>query len=280
MASEAFAKAPQDNVKLIDATTAGILATVNDFEIHQRVKFWEVLTQGWIEQSNTYDVFDATTGAHLFIVQEHSDDCERCFCAPAHSLHASFKLVNGINRTWSTTVDIHGMPTAFTADRVGCCTRPCLGCFICSDACKDGVYVHAGNSPTPPGTSIGPVETTIGYATQPDCGGCFTPTINLYHRVSQGGGFESFAPMAKVEGPTLFGGCSELCCDSTFHVSRMDAGNEQRKLKLGDLATITKRKPRGCGSIAREMFTDSDVFTMKFKEGISLTPQQKVSCLL
>lgn len=285
-AADAFAKSAQDNVKLIDAQTAGILATVNDFTINQRVKFWETLSGGCFEQKNTYDVFDSNTKAHLFIVQEDSHDCARLFCAPAHSLHARFKLVNAVDRLWATSwfkmaqdlckatapwptpafwearraceqagtqpclagrgpraaratlpvpalnlavlalsprwatgAEIDEMPTAFTADRVGCCTKPFLGCWICCEACKDGVYVHAGEPPLPPGMIAAPADNTIGYATQPDCGGYFTPTINLHERVAPGTGYEGFVPLAKVEGPCVFGGCSELCGDSWLKVA-------------------------------------------------------------
>lgn len=218
-AADAFAKSAQDNIKLIDAQTAGILATVNDFTINQRVKFWETLSGGCFEQKNTYDVFDSNTKAHLFIVQEDSHDCARLFCAPAHSLHARFKLVNAVDRLWATGAEIDEMPTAFTADRVGCCTKPFIGCWICCEACKDGVYVHAGEPPLPPGMIAAPADNTIGYATQPDCGGYFTPTINLHERVAPGTGYEGFVPLAKVEGPCVFGGCSELCGDSWLKVA-------------------------------------------------------------
>ena len=85
MGVEAMASTKADLVRILDANTAGILATVNNFTIKQRVKWWEALTQGCIEQANTYDVIDDRTGAHLFIAQEYSEDCNRCCCAPHHS---------------------------------------------------------------------------------------------------------------------------------------------------------------------------------------------------
>uniref|UniRef100_A0A3B4X114 Phospholipid scramblase n=1 Tax=Seriola lalandi dorsalis TaxID=1841481 RepID=A0A3B4X114_SERLL len=245
-AKEAYTNTAGDKVKLIDSATAGILATVDDFTIRQRVKFWEALSQGCFEQSNTYDVFDAH-GNHLFIVQEQSDDCERCCCAPYHSLQARFKLVNSTQRVWKTRGEIETLPTAFTADRVGCCAKPCLGCFICTDDCKDGLWVHAGDAQVPTGTTFAPLEHTVGYATQPSCGA------------------EGFEPLAKVEGPCCWGGCSELCFSSEFLVSTM--GRE------------TENRPRDCGSFAKEMFTDSDIFTMAFKPGHNLSPQQKATMM-
>jgi hypothetical protein len=92
-----------DRVPLIDATTAGILANVNNFKIKQRTSLLEAATQGWIEMSNSYDVFDAANGVHLFTVLEqrcanphnatssirqHCGGALSCaWCAP-HSLHA------------------------------------------------------------------------------------------------------------------------------------------------------------------------------------------------
>jgi len=276
-AKEAYTNTAGDKVKLIDSATAGILATVDDFTIRQRVKFWEALSQGCFEQSNTYDVFDAH-GNHLFIVQEQSDDCERCCCAPYHSLQARFKLVNSTQRVWKTRGEIETLPTAFTADRVGCCAKPCLGCFICTDDCKDGLWVHAGDAQVPTGTTFAPLEHTVGYATQPSCGGFFVPTVNLMHR-DRPGGAEGFEPLAKVEGPCCWGGCSELCFSSEFLVSTMGRETENAKLQLGDLAVITKQRPRDCGSFAKEMFTDSDIFTMAFKPGHNLSPQQKATMM-
>ena len=53
--------------------------------INQHVKLAEAITGGCIEQANTYTVFNAETGRPVFIVQEISDGCTRCCCAPVHS---------------------------------------------------------------------------------------------------------------------------------------------------------------------------------------------------
>ena len=37
---------PMDQVPLLDANTAGVLAAVNSFKVQQRVKFWEGLSGG------------------------------------------------------------------------------------------------------------------------------------------------------------------------------------------------------------------------------------------
>ena len=72
-----------DAVPLIDGQTAGILQAINSFTIKQRVRWGEALTQGCIEQSNVYDIYDATNGNHVFVAVERSENCSRCCCAPA-----------------------------------------------------------------------------------------------------------------------------------------------------------------------------------------------------
>ena len=70
-----------DAVPLIDGQTAGILQAVNSFKIKQRVRWGEALTQGCIEQSNVYDIYDATNGNHVFVAVERSEGCVRRRCA-------------------------------------------------------------------------------------------------------------------------------------------------------------------------------------------------------
>ena len=283
MATQAFQVGAQDQVPLLDLQTASILATINSFEVKQRVKFWEALTGGCCEQTNTYDFFDVATGTHVFVAQEQSEDLLRFCCAPYHSLSVKFKLVNSARmdeqgRAWMSKDEIYNLPTSFTLDREGCPNKPCLSCLICNDRCKDGYTMHAGEPFDLPKGTIG--EATFAYASQPKCGGYFTPTVNVFSRTQPGGGPEAFAPLFKVEGPCIFGGCSELCCSSTFQVSAITKPDQiDQALKLGDVAIIKKTKPKGMCDCVREAFSDSDHFTVTFREGIGLTPQQKASMM-
>ena len=283
MATQAFQVGAQDQVPLLDLQTASILATINSFEVKQRVKFWEALTGGCCEQTNTYDFFDVATGTHVFVAQEQSEDLLRFCCAPYHSLSVKFKLVNSARmdeqgRAWMSKDSIYDLPTSFTLDREGCPNKPCLSCLICNDRCKDGYTMHAGEPFDLPKGTIG--DATFAYASQPKCGGYFTPTVNVFSRTQPGGGPEAFAPLFKVEGPCIFGGCSELCCSSTFQVSGMSKPDQiDQALKLGDVAIIKKTKPKGMCDCVREAFSDSDHFTVTFREGIGLTPQQKASMM-
>ena len=36
------------------------------------------------------------------------------------------------------------LQTSMTMEREGCFSKPCLGCCICSDSCKNDMYLHAG----------------------------------------------------------------------------------------------------------------------------------------
>ena len=279
MMEQALQIGAQDQVPLLDPETAGILATVNSFRVNQRVKFWEAFSGGCCEQANTYDFFDADTETHLFIAQEVSEDCPRCCCAPQHSLRVEFKSVNASTRKWASKHEISGMPTVMTLEREGCFPKPCLGCCILNDACKDGMSMYAGPpSEVAPG-SVAVTDMTFAYATQPKCGGYNTPSVNIFSRTTAGDQESGFVPLAKVEGPMCFGGCSELCVDSTFKVSSLTSEELDAKIGKADLAKITKKRPKGPCACGKELFTDSDTFTVQYVQGVGLTPQQKAAMM-
>ena len=50
-----------------------------------QVRWGEAITQGWIEQSNVYDIYDATNGNHVFVAVERSEGGVRRRCAHAHA---------------------------------------------------------------------------------------------------------------------------------------------------------------------------------------------------
>ena len=47
----------------------------------------------------------------------------------------------------------------------------------------------------------------------------------------------------------------------------------------GDLAMLTKTRPKGPCACTRELFTDSDNFDVDYSENMGLTPQQKASMM-
>jgi len=273
---------PQDQVKLLDATTAGILASVDDFTIKQRVKWWEAFSFGCFEQRNTYDVFDEKTGTHLFIAQEVSEDCARCCCAPLHTLRVEFYLVNNPERQWLKANAESNFPLVMTLDRDGCCgSKPFICCFACGDGCKDKMVVHAGPQPREILGKNEVNDSTIAIIDQPACGGYCHPAFTLNSRMQPSGTeAESFKPIVEMKGPCFFGGCSELCCESEFLFSSIDCGSQASQRKsIGDLAVLKKKKPRDCSGCARELFTDSDHYQLSYKPDKGLTPQQKAGMM-
>lgn len=270
-----------DPVPLIDNLTASVLSATNDFTIVQRPSFTEALCPA-CERSNIYDVYDGVTGMHLFIAKERSGVCVRVCCAPSHALFVEFKSVAGLNLNPMVThqMDVDTMPTVLTMEREGCMGKPCLGCCACGAHCKDGMYLHAGSvgEEAAVGTLRSAHPQCVGFATQPTLAGGFTPTLNIMER--SGGGASSFAPLAKVEGPTCFGGCMELCYSSKFTLSSMrSAAQLNQTLKLGNLGQIVKRKPNDLDGALREAVTDADVYTLSISPAAGLAPQQKATLL-
>lgn len=262
-----------DPVPMIDAQTAGILHATNKFRVKQRFSWMEGLSQGACEQQNVYDIWDDTTGANVFTAVEESDGFTRCCCAPHHSFKVKFKP----GAAGQPRAVLENVPAMMTMEREGCCGKWGLGCCACSEDCKDGFFLHAGDVAGEAGSMKMGSGRVIGFATQPKLGGGMTPTINVMERLDEAG--SQWGAMAKIEGPTIFGGCSELCCDSAWPVSKMEASAFETKLKVGDFATITKRKPKDCMSAVQEATTDSDQFTIEFNESVSLAPQQKALML-
>ena len=82
---------------------------------------------------------------------------------------------------------------------------------------------------------------------------------------------------ASVVGPTLFGGCSENCCNVPFGVKRVNKDGSV-SVDVGNIATITKLKPKSLTGAIREMLTDSDMFQFEIHDP-SVTPQQRASLL-
>lgn len=60
-------------------------------------------------------------------------------------------------------------------EREGCCSKPCLGGFVCMDCCANEAFVHAGSVVQPDGKPGGagklPKDRVIGRAKVPILGG-------------------------------------------------------------------------------------------------------------
>jgi hypothetical protein len=188
-----------------------------------------------------------------------------------------FKLSVRVPPQLIFATDVDAMPISMTMEREGMPSKPCLGCCVCAPGCKDGMYLHAG----PVGEAAGPgSRNCVGFATQPSWGGGFVPTLNVMERANGGANAANvWNALAKVEGPTCFGGCSELCFSSKFGVSKFSAGQVDAAVKSADLATIVKRKPHDLAGAMREAATDADLYTLQLNPAANLAPQQKAILL-
>jgi hypothetical protein len=79
-------------------------------------------------------------------------------------------------------------------------------------------------------------------------------------------------PWGKVEGPCIFGGCSEYCCDFEFQTSFFSSNT-----RAGDAALITKRKPTSLAQAVTETISDADNYTIEYNPEAKLTVTQKLS---
>jgi len=224
--------------------------------VQQKFSLAEAVSMGMCEVSNKYIVLNQESGEKMFDVAEKSSGCNRCCCAPFHSFTLQFRPAGA---------DKESAPV-MTMERQGCCAK-WLCCCICCDMCRGGHNLHVGYVDHEKIGEI-PRDSIIGYTSQPTCGGVFTPTIFVMDGNALGA-----EPFAKMEGPMCFGGCTELCCDFQFPISKF--GSEK---KTGDLAVVTKLKPKSFKDAAKEALGDSDMYSMEFKDS-SLTANQKATLL-
>jgi len=288
---------PVSTATLLDPRTVEVLSRMDSFFIQQRIRMVEAVSGGCIEQQNVYDVFDHETKKRIMIIKEESDGCSRCCCSPDHSIFVRFyhvgsdapELQPGQTVDWS--YEPNGDPF-MTFEREGCdccckglCPKPCLCCFSCGDGCRQVGTLHAGDLTGRPGEAHGKRERAklIGETIQPVGGGGFKPIMQLMDRADPNETTGRSELFAATRGPCLFGGCSKLCCSSEFGqavASDQDFGNvsKMHQLNFGNFASITKLKPKTMAQGAREMFTDSDLYDVQFKNP-SITPQQKANIL-
>ena len=160
-------------------------------------------------------------------------------------------------------------------EREGCCSKPCTGGLVCIDCCAQESFVHAGAVPGVEGGQAGklPKDRVIGRMKQPvPFAGGLTPTIQIMDRA-----LTTDEHWASLTGPTLFGGCSENCCNVPFGVKRVNKDGSVA-VDVGHIATITKLKPKSLTGAIREMLTDSDMFQFEVHDP-SVTPQQRATLL-
>lgn len=282
---------------LLDPQVVEVLSRMDSFFIQQRVRMGEALTCGCWEQVNVYDVFDHETNKRIMIIEEESDDWSRFCCSPDHSVMVKFYLVGddapelqpGAKVDWSYKPSGDAF---MTFEREGCdccCTGPCpkpwIGCFACGEGCRQTGALYAGSLEGKPGEKMGQRERTklLGETVQPFGGGGFRPVMQIMDRDNDYDVEGKTSMFSAVRGPCLFGGCAALCFDFDFSIAKADESMKEdcktiHKQNFGDFASITKIKPKSLAQGAREFFTDSDLFDVKFNAK-EVTPQQKANIL-
>mmetsp|Transcript_19408 Transcript_19408/g.40513 ORF Transcript_19408/g.40513 Transcript_19408/m.40513 type:complete len:396 (-) Transcript_19408:285-1472(-) len=209
------------------------------------------------EQQNIYNIYDETNGGiHILQANEKSDTCTRLCCNPAHSLMVEISDARDPEDV-IVTMERPGLDC-------GICAKPCLPCFVCMPACGEEVTLHGGRVKGPAGNVEAPAPMAMmrqGSAFESP----FNPKIEIKPAVQQVGGEDV---TLSITGPTFFGGCSELCCRSSFPVTNSKGENAGQ---------ITKMPPRNFCSCLDEIATDSDTYIVDFSEGSC--PEDKAAIL-
>lgn len=251
--------------RIIDEISAS-----HDFYIEQKLRWVEALTQGCCEQANKYKVHTGSEagGKNIFNVMETSDGFMRCCCAPGHTFKLHVVDVNapmGSSGDWEVN---ENLPTLL--EREGCCGK-WLCCWTCNETCQNNAKVYPNTDPQ---------QIKFDFE-EKLCNGC-KPEIVMY--VSDCPNFNGERiPIAIIQGPSCFGGCSEACVDSHFNISQIDPNTMAplSESQIGDIAKINKRHPEGCGELVTECCTDVDKFNINFQANYiyNRDPNFKLACM-
>jgi len=217
----------------------------------------------------------------VFIMEEESDCCCRMCCATCQPMtlklyHADPVVQKGdeccgkvLNMRYSKDPKPENQTPIASFDRPGCGTK-CLGSgmpVLCA-CCQDEVFMFAGNQVGAPG-KLSEGGGYIATSVQPCCGGGCTPTLELSEH---GVGAPAEAPYAWIEGPTCFGGCKDLFCQTPFMIS-------SQKGKSGDIGSIIKLVPESMLEMCCAMCTDVDGYEISVNPEAKMTDTQKLNFL-
>ena len=265
--------ADKGNSKFMQA--AAKLAKLESCYVRQELTLLEALSLGCCEQKNLYSVYpsqaESETKDRLLLSMEEAPFWTYCCCKPGHSFF--LRILDGQE---ANTMTKDNLPeTLVTLERPGCvccpplcclCASPkpflCQTCFTCGKNCADEIIVHEGDVITEK-SEPGKVEApnVVGMVRQPPCGGGgLHPTFEIFYGT---GADDDAEPIANLRGPTCFGGCSEVCCDTPYNVSR---GRTQEN----DFGKVTRVR----GKWYVELCTDVDQYAIEFDP--SATPEEKL----
>lgn len=294
----------------------GILQTAHTISIRQHVKVLpkKCLTcPPCVRQANTYSVFAGVGNnaeAEFLRIDEVSEDWNRCCCAPYHPMTLEARqyipgpgdygssdamhIGADLARDWQRFTrqqralamrDLYQKtPVLFSMvrnDGMRCCKFPCkcLTTFVCCGCCQDGMHIYSGSLENEPDEDKGrhphldqELHRLVGSATQPQFGGWCIPRLDLRKENTP----VTEEPYAKVEGPCLFGGWSEMCCSFKFYTSLFGSPS-----KTGDVALITKKKPVSMSGALQQLVTEADNYSIEFSNNSSsdLSGAQKLTIL-
>lgn len=175
------------------------------FILKQKVGKLEAVSMGCCEQRNKYKLYDKSSGQYLYKAKEESDNCERCCCAPNHSL-----VVNIDNEDSGQTM--YSVKKEFA----------CGSCFACFDCCLPRATIYKG--PVEDGKLLGSMK-------RPVCGGGLTPVLDLFDPAG--------AKTGQLTGPSC---CIGSCCDTTFKYANTkgEEGGKIQKQQKKDAEGLAK----------------------------------------
>lgn len=192
----------------------GPLCHVESLKITQKVDADEVFTGGCWEKQNRYKLYIPGSDKKIYKAKEESQCFSRVCCAPYHELKVHIE-------PHEHGYEEYRMEKPFTC---GCCA------FI--DICRPSANIYRKRD-----------EKLVGRIQRPACGGCFTPTLDIFDGNNKQTG--------KVLGPMC---CISPFCESSFKY--VDMADKETG------AQITREYPGCCQACC----TDADDFTMKFDQ--------------
>jgi len=188
--------------------------------------------------------------APIFLeAEDQSECCNRCFCSPNHG----FKLL--IRQPGSDTV-------LYTGERPGCgAGKPLVGCPAFGDSCIQEMTLHKGKLEGDIGEIKNPNPLFV-VKQAPASQSMFEPVIQVFSPNAA----EGSRAAVTIRGPCIYGGCSELCCDSVFQGTNADAKN---------VGKIKKKYPTNLCQACCECNTTLDRYDLTFQP--TATPEEKVA---
>lgn len=251
--SSGFTGVPQATVLGGMEGLRAILLAYPYIKVIQKFTWLEAVSQGCFEVPNTYTVWGGASvdqaTQHILTATENSKGCTRCCCAPMHS--SFIHIIHPQTRQVFVTLERPGVECCLDGNCLG--PKPCLCCFAFNESCSDAIYLHEGYIRGAVGNNGKGIASVV---QDTNCGGGCTPTLYINDGAARNG---------VIQGPTIFGGCLELCCDTTFYYT-----SNGGKINGDVRGRIVHLHPQCCSmDCFTEMCTDSDKFGIEMSDALS-----------